>query len=670
MTSPSTDHRYGLNSGLAIKAPCDCATTANITLSGEQTIDGVTTSASRVLVKNQTTATANGIYLTDTGSWTRARDFNGNRDLVEGSLILVNRGTTNADTMWRITNVGTITIDTTSLTFERAVVNDSNSVSFLQSGTGAVARTAQAKMRESVSVTDFGAIGNGVADDTAAIQAAMDSLPLNTADTGVMTPDGFANGGFILAQRGRYKLTAPITIQRGTRFSGESAESTQFIIAHTGSGFVYADAGRDIPDEVVLENFSVWQDSGSTPDANTAGIDLIHGPASVDAIMPVVRNVLVKGTHYGVRTSAGIGGTLQNVRCTETVSHGIYSPTVAEGGVTVTSTTLLNCYTWLCGGSGVCWGKGSYVSAIGGGSDSNDRYGYEGYTLLGSSMQACGAEANALGMAYFKDSDSISIGLLGIAAAGTHGITLDNCRQVVLAPGYIDGTLAGSGKYGVNVAVAGGKITNIGSQFIGQYAGANQCSTTANYLNLTDSYGLLGQGEHWGIGNVSTPDTEARLVVGGVASSTTIYSHKINVTHSAAGGTRNAGAYTQLNTSNTAVVYPLAISHYIPNIGKGAASTITRSAGVYIAEHTQGGTANANLMIDAATGTVPAGDWGIYSDSTRANYLKGKLTWAPPSSGAPASNGDLTFLATSNTNLRIQYKGSDGSVRSADITLS
>jgi len=47
-----------------------------------------------------------------------------------------------------------------------------NQLGFLQAGTGAVTRTAQAKMRETVSVLDFGAVGDGVADDTAAIQAA------------------------------------------------------------------------------------------------------------------------------------------------------------------------------------------------------------------------------------------------------------------------------------------------------------------------------------------------------------------------------------------------------------------------------------------------------------------------------------------------------------------
>lgn len=63
--------------GLGPKAACQVATTANITLSGLQTIDTYTTLAGdRVLVKNQTTSSQNGIYLASTGAWTRSNDMN------------------------------------------------------------------------------------------------------------------------------------------------------------------------------------------------------------------------------------------------------------------------------------------------------------------------------------------------------------------------------------------------------------------------------------------------------------------------------------------------------------------------------------------------------------------------------------------------------------------
>jgi len=86
------------------------ATTANITLSGEQTIDGITTSGSRVLVKNQTVQAENGIYVSAAGAWTRATDMDAASE-VDATFLVVEDGTVGAGTIWvtasEVTTLGT-----------------------------------------------------------------------------------------------------------------------------------------------------------------------------------------------------------------------------------------------------------------------------------------------------------------------------------------------------------------------------------------------------------------------------------------------------------------------------------------------------------------------------------------------------------------------------------
>jgi len=103
---------------LDIKDSVRAATTPNITLSGTQTVDGVSlVSGDRVLVKNQTTASENGIYVVDSGSWSRASDANSNDDVNSGMFAFVEEGTTNADAGFVLVTNDPITLDTTGLSF-------------------------------------------------------------------------------------------------------------------------------------------------------------------------------------------------------------------------------------------------------------------------------------------------------------------------------------------------------------------------------------------------------------------------------------------------------------------------------------------------------------------------------------------------------------------------
>lgn len=104
--------------GISAKDAVRVATTGNITLSGAQTIDGVSVVAGdRVLVKDQTTANQNGIYVAAAGAWSRAADADSSAEVKSGMFVFVCEGTTLADSGWILSTDGTITLGTTSLTF-------------------------------------------------------------------------------------------------------------------------------------------------------------------------------------------------------------------------------------------------------------------------------------------------------------------------------------------------------------------------------------------------------------------------------------------------------------------------------------------------------------------------------------------------------------------------
>jgi hypothetical protein len=103
--------------GLDPKASAQAATTASITLSGTQTIDGIALSAgARVLVKNQSTASQNGIYIVAAGAWARSTDADTFAKLVSAYLF-IEQGTTQADTSFTCTVDTGGSLGSTAITF-------------------------------------------------------------------------------------------------------------------------------------------------------------------------------------------------------------------------------------------------------------------------------------------------------------------------------------------------------------------------------------------------------------------------------------------------------------------------------------------------------------------------------------------------------------------------
>ena len=122
---------------------------------------------------------------------------------------------------------------------------------FLQSGTGAVARTVQSKLRDVVSVKDFGAVGNGVTDDTAAIQAAVN------AAAAVYVPAG------------TYVVNI-VTLNANTELYGDGAasiikQSASFVGNSQGSLYVNSGSAGSQVNNIVIRDLRVEGTNISSP---------------------------------------------------------------------------------------------------------------------------------------------------------------------------------------------------------------------------------------------------------------------------------------------------------------------------------------------------------------------------------------------------------------------
>jgi uncharacterized cupin superfamily protein len=174
-----------VKTGLDVKDSVKVATTANITLSGTQTIDGVAVSADeRVLVKDQSTASENGIYDCKAGAWARSSDFDADSEVTSGAFVFVEQGTANADSGFVLTTDGTITVGSTALSFTQfsgagqitagdGLQKSGNALSAdLKANGGLVIESAEIALKlDASSITGTLAIGDGGTGATSASDA-------------------------------------------------------------------------------------------------------------------------------------------------------------------------------------------------------------------------------------------------------------------------------------------------------------------------------------------------------------------------------------------------------------------------------------------------------------------------------------------------------------------
>lgn len=206
MPSTATAILDGLSTSVAVKAPCRTVATSNITLSGLQTISGYATAEDdRVLVKGQTNSVDNGIYMASTGSWTRAKDADGARDLVQGTRVII-RSTTADGVEYELTTANPIVIGTTAQTWT------------LRYGANATYDQTEAEIAAGVTPVGYQyPEGNAFRYMSATQIADVISLAA-TVDVTTAIQSAISVGGPVFFPPGRYLVTESLTKTDAKRF--------------------------------------------------------------------------------------------------------------------------------------------------------------------------------------------------------------------------------------------------------------------------------------------------------------------------------------------------------------------------------------------------------------------------------------------------------------------
>jgi parallel beta-helix repeat protein len=137
--------------------------------------------------------------------------------------------------IWTVDNINAISVLTTL-----AASGGSNLIGFIQSGTGAVATTVQTRLRQTLSVKDFGATGDGSTDDTTAIQNALNA----------------GTGRSVYFPAGTYRISTTLLVKTKTTLIGEGMNKS---IIKLTSGF---GAGTTaIRNEIISGTVNVYYDT-------------------------------------------------------------------------------------------------------------------------------------------------------------------------------------------------------------------------------------------------------------------------------------------------------------------------------------------------------------------------------------------------------------------------
>ena len=223
-------------------------------------------------------------------------------------------------------------------------------IGFIQSGLGTVARTTQAKARDTVSVKDWGAVGDGSTDDVAAIEAAIAAAPVN----GTLT---FPAGVYIVGSQVDIARNDLTIVGYGAVLKAKASTSFEYVLYGTGISNVKIRG-------LTIDANQANRTSGQNVRFVGAYISLSTDCEYIDC---VGKNALGYSSTPGIGLAFG-GGTRCHAKNCTVVDCGGTSGTNAADGFYVSgdNCTIANCTAENCTDTGMVIENGNNSGIIGG----------------------------------------------------------------------------------------------------------------------------------------------------------------------------------------------------------------------------------------------------------------------------------------------------------------